>query len=90
MAVVKLTFSITAGNTGNAFAINSSGQITVADASKLDFESSTKSYSLTVQVNDGVTTTANAALSVLSMPPRTTGLVGAREPTAVAASVWIN
>ena len=36
------------------------------------------------------TTKANAVLSVLSMPPRTTALVGAREPTAVAASVWIN
>ncbi|MCS6883292.1 MAG: cadherin domain-containing protein, partial [Chloroflexaceae bacterium] len=45
-----LTYSITAGNTGGAFAINAgTGQITVAGA--LDFET-TPSYALTVQVCD--------------------------------------
>jgi hypothetical protein len=48
-----LTYSITAGNTGNAFAINSStGQITVNGA--LDYET-TPSYTLTVQVCDNGT-----------------------------------
>ncbi len=47
-----LTYSITAGNTGNAFAIGSTGQITVNDSSFLDYES-VKTYSLTVQVSDG-------------------------------------
>ena len=46
-----LTFSITAGNTGNAFAINaSSGAITVAGT--LDHET-TPSYTLTVRAADG-------------------------------------
>jgi CSLREA domain-containing protein len=45
-----LTYSITAGNTGNAFAINpTTGQITVAGT--VDYES-TPSYSLTVSVAD--------------------------------------
>src|SRR6202008_2451972 len=36
-----LTYSLTAGNSGSAFAIDSStGVITVADATKLDYESS--------------------------------------------------
>jgi hypothetical protein len=47
-----LTYAITAGNTGGAFAINaSSGQITVANSAALDFET-TPSFSLTVQVTD--------------------------------------
>ncbi|MDH5446500.1 MAG: cadherin domain-containing protein [Gammaproteobacteria bacterium] len=46
------TFSITAGNTGDAFAINAStGEITVAGT--LDYESLT-TYTLTVNVSDGV------------------------------------
>ena len=50
-----LTWSIQAGNTGSAFAINSgTGVITVNTASALDFET-TPSYSLTVRVTDGTT-----------------------------------
>ncbi len=53
-----LTYSIAAGNTGEVFAINSlSGQITVNDASLLDYETSA-AYLLTVQVSDGVYTDA--------------------------------
>ncbi len=55
-----VTYSITAGNTdgdndGNLpFAINStSGQITLNDTGDLDYENGTRSYSLTVQANDG-------------------------------------
>ena len=47
-----LTYAITAGNGDGVFAINgSTGQITVADNSSLDYET-TAQYSLTVQVTD--------------------------------------
>ena len=47
-----LAYSITAGDPGGAFAIDSAtGQITVADQSAIDFES-TPSFALTVQVAD--------------------------------------
>ena len=46
------TFTIEGGNTGGAFAIGStSGQVTVADTTELDFETDA-SYSLTVRVTD--------------------------------------
>jgi len=48
------TFSITAGNTGTAFAIDSSGHITIADASAIDYETLT-SYTLTIEASDGTT-----------------------------------
>jgi hypothetical protein len=48
-----VTFSITAGNTGSAFAIGaSSGQITVANGSLLDYETGPTSYNLTVRAED--------------------------------------
>jgi VCBS repeat-containing protein len=51
-----LTYAITAGNTGGAFAIDdSSGALTVAAA--LDHET-TASYTLTVQASDGAGETA--------------------------------
>ena len=47
-----LTYAITGGNTGGAFAIDAStGQITVADSALLDFET-TPSFSLTVAAID--------------------------------------
>jgi VCBS repeat-containing protein len=48
-----LTYSIIGGNTGGAFAIDSSGQIVVANASALDFETN-PTFALTVQVSDGM------------------------------------
>ncbi|NVO10329.1 MAG: T9SS type A sorting domain-containing protein [Bacteroidales bacterium] len=49
-------WTITAGNTDNAFAINSSsGQITVNNSTTLDYETVT-SFSLTIQVSDGLHT----------------------------------
>ena len=59
-----ITYSITAGNTGNAFTINSStGAITTAAA--LDYETTT-SYTLTITATDsfGNTTTANQVINV--------------------------
>jgi uncharacterized delta-60 repeat protein len=50
----SLTYSITAGNDDGIFSINSStGKITIADSSQLDFET-TANYNLTVQVKDAV------------------------------------
>jgi len=46
-----LSYSITSGNTGNAFAISSTGQITVLNPSALDYEA-TPQFQLTVQVRD--------------------------------------
>ena len=57
----ELTFAITSGNLGDAFAINAgTGAITVAGT--LDHET-TSVYTLTVQVSDG-TATAEAAVTV--------------------------
>ena len=44
-------FAITAGNLGNAFAIDIAGNITVKDATKIDFEAK-PSYTLTVKATD--------------------------------------
>ena len=59
-------FSITTGNTGNAFAINeNTGAIAVAQ--KLDFET-TSTYTLTVQVSDGsLSGTADYAMDVTNV-----------------------
>jgi len=56
-------YSITAGNTGNAFAIDASGQITVVNTAAIDFESAT-SFSLTITATDGVNTSAGEVISV--------------------------
>ena len=64
-----LTYSITAGNGDGIFTINSStGQITIADNSNLNFESAT-SYGLTVQVEDagGLTDTAAVTVNVTNV-----------------------
>ncbi len=47
-----LTYSITDGNTNEAFAISDAGEITVNGEDKIDFET-TPFYTLTVQVADG-------------------------------------
>ncbi|MGV6860042.1 MAG: cadherin domain-containing protein [bacterium] len=56
------SFSITAGNTGTAFAIDNSGNITVADATAIDYET-LSSYTLTIDASDG-TTTVSETVSV--------------------------
>ena len=45
-------FSITSGNTGNAFAIDEAGKITVSTSSALDFEK-VQEFSLLIAVSDG-------------------------------------
>lgn len=58
-----LTYSITGGNTGGAFAINSStGAITVLNAAAIDYEVN-PNFSLTVSVSDGLLS-ASATFSV--------------------------
>ena len=57
----SVSFAITGGNTGNAFAIDTNGNITSATA--LDFET-TASYSLTVTATDGGGYSDTATVSV--------------------------
>jgi hypothetical protein len=56
-------FSITSGNTNDAFAISSAGQITVATTGELDFESTT-SYTLTVEITKADTTSQSATITI--------------------------
>ena len=51
----NITYSITAGNNDGIFAIDAdTGEITLADSSQIDFET-TESYNLTVEVSDSIT-----------------------------------
>ncbi len=58
----NLSYTITAGNDLNAFAISNAGVLTVADSSQLDFETN-PIFNLTVQVSDG-SLTDTAAISI--------------------------
>lgn len=59
-----ISYSITAGNTGNAFAINSvSGALTVNSSAALNFET-TPVFTLTVQATDAGLLSASAAVTV--------------------------
>ena len=58
-------WKITGGNTDNAFDINSSsGEITVADASQLDYETEPNSYNLSITVSDGSTTSSAETVTI--------------------------
>ena len=58
-------WTITGGNTNNAFAINpSTGEISVADASQLDYETTPTSYNLLVTVSDGETTSSAETVTI--------------------------
>ena len=63
-----LTYSMTAGNSGDAFALDSAtGVITVNGENTLDYET-TPSYSLTVAVSDGsLTATATVTINVTNV-----------------------
>ncbi len=74
------TYSITAGNTGGAFSINSStGQITIANAGALDFET-LSTFNVTVQVADAGgltdTTTVNVNINDINEAPTDLSLIG--------------
>lgn len=71
-----LSYAITAGNTGGAFAINSgTGEITVDNAAAVDFETN-PTFSLTVEVTDSSvpnlidTATITVNLNNVNEPPR--------------------
>ncbi len=73
----NITYSITSGNTGNAFRILANGQIEISNT--LDFET-TPSYSLTVVGRDGgspaTSSTATVSVTVINVnenPPTLTG-----------------
>ena len=61
----SMTYSILSGNTSNIFSLHAAtGEIKVADGSLLDYET-TKSYTLAIQVSDGIDTTiANVKINV--------------------------
>ena len=58
-----LSYSITAGNTGTAFAIDNNGLITVNNSAVLDFETS-PTFTLTVQVADGFGGTDSDSITI--------------------------
>ncbi|MBC6399996.1 MAG: cadherin repeat domain-containing protein, partial [Ekhidna sp.] len=60
-----ITYAITGGNTGDVFAIDNNGQITIAQGKSLDHEG-TGSYTLTVTATDaaGSNTTVQAAITI--------------------------
>lgn len=58
-----LNYQITAGNSNNAFAVNSAGEIIVNNSSQLDYET-TPSFVLTVAVDDGVNPSVNATVNI--------------------------
>ena len=59
-----LTYTITAGNTGNAFAINgTTGQVTVNNVAALDFETN-PTFALTVEVTDTGALSDSATVTV--------------------------
>lgn len=61
-----LTFTLLSGNESGAFALNAAtGEINVANSTPLDFET-TESFTLQVEVGDGITTTsASVTISIL-------------------------
>src|SRR5262249_37460198 len=63
-AAQALSYQITAGNTGGAFAIDgSTGRITVANTAALDFEA-TPVFTLTVQVTDNGSPTLSRTATI--------------------------
>jgi VCBS repeat-containing protein len=80
-------FAIAGGDPNGAFAIDASGQITVADPSALDFET-TPTFTLTVQATDGTgTDTASVTVSLSDAneaPAITSGATASVAETATA------
>src|ERR1700737_494693 len=70
-----VTYSLTGGTSGGGFTINSAtGVVTVADATKIDYESSgaSHSYNVTVQASDGASTSSSVfTIGVTDAPPST-------------------
>jgi hypothetical protein len=81
------TFAITAGNTGDAFAIDpTTGAITVADGTQLDFET-IPTFTLTVEVtDDGTPPLSGAATITVNLTDVTTS--NSLSPSTTAPSTW--
>ena len=59
------SWAITSGNTDNIFALDpTTGALTVADTTSLDYDSGAQSYSLLVTVSDGTNTSAGQTITV--------------------------
>ncbi len=71
--VTGLTYSLTADSSGGGFTINGvTGVITVADPTKINFESSGGSYSVTAQASDGTLTSSQTfTINVTDVAPST-------------------
>jgi len=78
----SLTYTITGGNTNNAFAIDpATGQLTVANSATLDYEI-VESFSLTVQVMDtGTPTLSRGAVVTVNLTNINEGLPGELDTT---------
>ena len=81
-----LTFSITTGNTSDAFAISADGAITVAGA--LDFET-TPTYTLMVQVSDGPTSDEAAATVNVTDVDEAPFVTAQATPFSIAESAFV-
>ena len=66
-----VTWSLTADSSNGGFGIGADGKVVVADASKIDFESSGGSYSVTAQADDGMggTSTQSFTIAVTNTNP---------------------
>jgi VCBS repeat-containing protein len=66
-----VTWSLTADSSNGGFAIDNTGKVTVANAAKIDFESSGGSYSVTAQADDGMggTSTQSFTITVTNTNP---------------------
>jgi|GEM_PF-602816 len=77
-----LTYAITTGNTSGAFSLgSSSGLLTVANASALDFETNPV-FQLTVQVTDNGPGTLSSSAQI------TVNLINVNEPPVIAAQTF--
>ncbi|VIO68212.1 Endo-1,3-1,4-beta-glycanase ExsH [Bradyrhizobium ivorense] len=68
-----VTYSLTGDTSGGAFTINATtGVISIADDTKVDYESSGGSYTVTVQASDGTLTSSQAfVIAVTDVAPST-------------------
>ncbi len=80
-----VSFEITGGNTGNAFQIDDGGQITVADSTKLDFET-IQVFNLSVTATDGgnLQDTATVTISLVDIDEEAPTILD----VIVAGSTW--
>jgi hypothetical protein len=64
------TYSLTGDTSGGGFKINSTtGVVSVADPTKIDYEVPGHSYNITVQASDGATTSSQAFTIAVTDPP---------------------